>query len=186
MNRVFVVSAALALALACAEPETPPAEVPAPSPLPAAAPSAAPSAAPPPSACPAQAEGVTVNDERLLVAGRIEFDLYQGVLAPEALPRVDAVAHRLAACPELELEVQVHTDSMRMGVFNARQSQVIAEAIRARMVAEGAAASRIAACGYGESRPIAPNTTAEGRTTNMRVDFVRLTGASAHVCPPVQ
>lgn len=181
MTRAPLLFAVLVFAFGCGEPDRAAPPAPAPVEPPPAPPE------PPASPCPAQAEGVTVNDERLLVAGRIGFDLYEGTLAPEALAPIDSVARRLVACPDLEVEIQVHTDSMRMGVFNARGSQAIAEAIRARLVAGGADASRLSACGYGESRPIAPNTTAEGRATNMRVDFVRLAGpASAHVCPPVE
>lgn len=185
MRRLFLVLFALGCAVGCAEPDAPAAV----HPRERGDEPAERAAAPPPSAsaCPAEDEGVTLADDRLLVAGRIGFDLYQSTLAPESLERIDAVAHRLRACPELEVEVEVHTDSMRMGVFNARASRAIAEAIRARLVASGADGRRIAACGYGESRPIAPNTTAEGRATNMRVDFMRLSDpASAWVCPTIE
>ncbi len=160
-------------------------ETPSSPPAPIAAPPARPEP-PPASTCPEDAEGVRVAADQLLVAAPIGFDLYAGTLAPEGLSAIDAVARRLASCPEVQLEIQVHTDSMRMGVFNARSSQTIAEAIRARVIEQGVDAARVAACGYGESRPIAPNTTAEGRARNMRVEWRRVPDAAAHTCPAVE
>jgi len=121
-----------------------------------------------------------------LESGRIAFDLYAATVAPDSLPIVDAVAARLRACASLQIEIQVHTDTVRAGVFNARQSQRVAEALRERLVAQGVDASRVAACGYGESRPITSAIDWTARSANMRVEWHALaTPAAAHVCPAV-
>jgi OOP family OmpA-OmpF porin len=105
------------------------------------------------SACPTSAEGVTVEAGRLRVDAPIRFDLYAGTLDPSALPVIDAVGRRMRACPEVALEIQVHTDTRRTEGFNMARSQVIADLIRARLVSQGIAASRLTARGYGESQP---------------------------------
>lgn len=138
-------------------------------------------------ACPQEGEGVTVLPDRVDAMERITFDLYAPALGPGAETVIGPVARRLVACPELQIEIQVHTDTRRMGSFNARQSLAIAEAIRDRLVASGVPAERLAACGYGESQP----DSAEGREqwddANNRVIFLRLPGAaSAHQCPDVE
>ena len=122
---------------------------------------------------------MSVLEDRLTIDGPISFDLYAGTVTAES--HVDALARRLLACADITLEIQVHTDSRRMGVFNARQSQVIAEALRARLLERGVAPERVVACGYGEDHPIAPNTTAEGRAANTRVEWRRV--AMPFTCP---
>lgn len=165
------------LLVACGEDPPPP------SPVRTVEPAEVEPAEPAPPACPEEADGVRVTPEGLTVAAPIRFDLYAGTIAPETLHAVDAVARRLGACPELRVEIQVHTDAMRMSSFNARQSQVIADAVRARLIEQGVDGARLAACGYGESRPIAPSTTVEDRERNMRIEWHRIADAAAHACP---
>jgi outer membrane protein OmpA-like peptidoglycan-associated protein len=146
--------------------------------------------APPASAapsCAATGEGVSVTDAALVADGAIGFDLYGPELAPESKGTLDAVARRLVACSDIHVEVQVHTDTRRMESFNARASQAIGELVKAHLVGAGVPAERVAACGYGESRPLAGIEPWD--PANDRVLFVRLAGeASAHVCqaPPVR
>src|SRR5690606_23506324 len=122
--------------------------------------------APPAPACPPDGEGVSVLEDRLTIDGPLSFDLYAGTITEES--HLDAIARRLLACEDINLEIQVHTDSMRARAFNAQRSQVIAEALRARLLERGVAPERVVACGYGEDHPIAPNHTAAGRAANMR------------------
>lgn len=142
---------------------------------------------PEPDACPQEAEGVTVLPDRIDATGRIAFDLYAPALEPGADAVIGPVARRLVACPELQIEIQVHTDTRRMGSFNARQSLAIAEAIRDQLVAMGVPAERLAPCGYGESQPDPREGREQWDEANNRVIFVRLPGAaSGHQCPEVE
>ena len=135
------------------------------------------------STCPATGEDVEVRDDRIL-SPPIAFDLYTGTVAPESGPIVDAVARRLVLCPAVQLEIQVHTDAMRLASFNARASQQVADAIRDRLVALGVARERVAACGYGESQPTSSAPGWRAQPVNARVEWVRLTvPATAFVCP---
>jgi outer membrane protein OmpA-like peptidoglycan-associated protein len=151
-------------------PASPPTEA-APAPTPASA-----------SACPTTGDGVAVTDTSLVAQGPIGFDLYAPSVTPESSAALDAVARRLAACPDVAVEVQVHTDTRRMESFNARQSQSVAELVKAHLLAAGVDAERIAACGYGESQPMVGVEPWD--PVNDRVLFVRLaSAASAHACP---
>lgn len=181
MNARSILALALALSLAaCGDHDD--AEAP-PLPAPAAAPAATSEARQP--TCPHDGDGVHVLADRITLDAPIAFDLYAGTVSDASWPGVDLVAQRLGPCrSEVEtIEIQVHTDSMRMGAFNARQSQVIADALRARLIAQGVAAERVIACGYGESAPIADNTSAEGRAQNMRVEWHRV--ARGYACPSI-
>mgnify|MGYP002074361622 CR=1 FL=1 len=82
------------------------------------------------------------------------FDLFAGRVDPASYPVLDALAARLAACPDRAIELQVHTETVRTGAFNLRASQAVAEDVRALLVARGVDPSRLLPCGYGEERPL--------------------------------
>lgn len=135
--------------------------------------------------CPIANEGVFVEDARLRVVAPISFDLYAPALDPGSYPAIDAVARRMIACPDLRIEIQVHTDTRRTGAFNARASAAIAALIRDRLVAQGVPADRVAACGYGESRPITEGGRQPYDPANTRVEWIRVPDARAHRCPAI-
>ncbi|MCX7063695.1 MAG: OmpA family protein [Proteobacteria bacterium] len=71
------------------------------------------------------------------------------------------------------ITVEGHTDSFGGDELNLELSQRRADAVRAYLLANmNLAAYRISALGYGETRPIANNETAEGRARNRRIDLV--------------
>lgn len=76
--------------------------------------------------------------------------------------------------PPLTLEIQVHTDNSFRDVYDRRPSHDRARTLRAWLIANGADPARLVARGYGESVPVAPNTTPEGRARNRRVELVPL------------
>lgn len=131
-------------------------------------------------------EGVFVEAARLRVVSPIAFDLYGPALAPASLPVIDAVARRMVSCPDLRIEIQVHTDTRRIGAFNARQSLAIATLIRERLIARGVPADRVVACGYGESRPVSEPGREGWDPRNNRVEWIRVPDARAHRCPAIE
>lgn len=84
----------------------------------------------------------------------------------------DALLGRLAdvarECPG-QLTVQGHTDNLGNTDKNRALSLARAEAVRDALVARGIEANRVAATGFGESRPIASNGTSAGRANNRRI-----------------
>ena len=68
--------------------------------------------------------------------------------------------------------VEGHTDSQGADAMNQELSQKRAESVRTYLVSRGIAADRITAQGFGPSRPIADNTSPEGRANNRRVEIV--------------
>ncbi len=73
--------------------------------------------------------------------------------------------------PTLVIEVQGHTDAIGTDEYNMRLSQARAAAVKKWMVDRGISPDRLVAKGYGESMPIASNSTKEGRQKNRRVVF---------------
>jgi outer membrane protein OmpA-like peptidoglycan-associated protein len=93
-------------------------------------------------------------------------------VAPASYGLLDEVAGILAKHPEVKkLRVEGHTDDQGPERFNLELSSKRAEAVRAYLVGKGVAAERLEAKGYGDTRPIASNKTAEGREKNRRVAF---------------
>ena len=67
------------------------------------------------------------------------------------------------------LTVEGHTDSRGSAEMNQSLSQARADSVRSALVRLGVEAERLSAIGYGEKRPLADNTTADGRATNRRI-----------------
>ena len=75
--------------------------------------------------------------------------------------------------PESGVTVEGHTDSWGSDATNQKLSTERAEAVQEYLLASsGIDAARIIAVGYGETKPIAPNETTEGRRKNRRIDIV--------------
>ena len=70
-----------------------------------------------------------------------------------------------------EVTIEGHTDSSGDAAFNQQLSEQRAEAVKAEVVANGGNADKIKTIGYGESKPIADNSTREGRAQNRRVEI---------------
>ena len=73
--------------------------------------------------------------------------------------------------PSMVIEIGGHTDNVGSEALNQQLSQKRAQAVVDYMILAGLDASRLRAKGYGESVPIADNSTNEGRAKNRRTEF---------------
>lgn len=88
-------------------------------------------------------------------------------------PLMDKVRAAVDVFPRCELTVEGHTDSSGGSQQNLELSELRAQAVMQYMIENfGIAAYRIKAVGFGDSRPIANNNTAEGRALNRRIDLL--------------
>jgi OOP family OmpA-OmpF porin len=74
--------------------------------------------------------------------------------------------------PTLHVMVEGHTDSVGSDAYNQKLSERRANAVEAYLVRQGIDASRIDTRGYGETRPVATNSTAAGRAQNRRAEII--------------
>lgn len=103
---------------------------------------------------------------------KVQFATGKALIEPASDPLLDDVAKVLNDHSEIKkVLVEGHTDSTGGQALNQRLSQARAEAVVKALVDRGVEASRLAAKGFGPSRPIASNDTAEGREANRRVEI---------------
>jgi len=112
----------------------------------------------------------------IAVSGRailygIHFGSDSAVLAADSRTTLDDVLTLLNRDPALKLRVEGHTDSTNTDLYNMQLSQRRAEAVVAWLTHNGVAAGRLAAEGFGKTRPTADNATPEGRALNRRVEI---------------
>jgi len=96
-------------------------------------------------------------------------------IQPQSKPTLDEIGAMLKSHADLELLIEGHTDDMGSAVAAMSLSQQRAEAVKRYLVSTyGIAASRLTTRGFGSTKPVAPNTTPEGRQSNNRIEFVRM------------
>jgi outer membrane protein OmpA-like peptidoglycan-associated protein len=112
---------------------------------------------------------VPVPPERFVLDG-VNFDTAKATIRPESLPRLDTVIEFMAHKRGVRIEISGHTDNVGNAQANKLLSEKRAQAVREHLMSRGIDAARIRAVGFGDERPIAPNTTDEGRQRNRRIE----------------
>lgn len=103
---------------------------------------------------------------------RIEFDTGKATIQKGSLPILDEVAKLILANPDIQrVNIEGHTDNRGALAMNNKLSRDRAESVKQYLSEQGVSAERLAADGFGPSRPIETNATAEGRQKNRRVEF---------------
>ena len=125
--------------------------------------------------CPAIAPPppLPVQQKTLILKG-VSFETGKALLLSASYPALDDIAAQLISVPEVELEVAGHTDNRGSEAINLKLSKARAQAVADYLTRKGVAAGRLKVAGYGFTKPIASNNTAEGRSQNRRVEFNRL------------
>ncbi len=120
------------------------------------------------------AEECMANIQALQDETKIAFEPGSGTLDASAAAIIDKLAEELNACPDLQIEIQGHTDSQGRESMNQALSQTRALAVLTALQERRVLTKGFLALGYGESQPIADNDTAEGREANRRIEFIRI------------
>ncbi len=105
------------------------------------------------------------------LSASIFFDNDKWRIRKESWPVLDNVVEFVKRYPEMRVEIGAHTDANGDDRYNMGLSEKRADAVLEYFVSKGIDRSRLSARGYGETVPIAPNRTYEGRARNRRVEF---------------
>lgn len=114
---------------------------------------------------------VPPKPKRIIVLQGANFGFDSAELSPETRATLDEQAAILERESDVRVEIEGHTDSTGPEAYNQGLSERRAKAVEEYLVSKGISADRLEVMGYGQSRPIAPNDTKEGRTKNRRVEL---------------
>ncbi|MDQ3264276.1 MAG: OmpA family protein [Myxococcota bacterium] len=108
----------------------------------------------------------------ITLPGSLLFASGKANLGQEAMRRLNKVADALKQAEGQKLKIEGHSDALGADDYNQQLSYLRALAVRDYLVSRGLAPDRVEAEGFGEQKPIASNTSSEGRATNRRVEIV--------------
>lgn len=112
-------------------------------------------------------------EQKLLrdVFDNLNFETGKAVIKDSSFSYLDELAKVLIEDPTWNLKIVGHTDNSGSNALNLKLSKARAEAVKKYLVDKGINSTRIETNGFGEDKPIAPNTTPAGREKNRRVEF---------------
>lgn len=112
-----------------------------------------------------------VEPETVRVELEVLFDFDKANVKDGSYADIQNLAEFMKQYPQLTTTVEGHTDSVGPDAYNQKLSERRAGAVRQVLVEQyGVEAERVSSVGYGEARPIADNSTKEGRALNRRVE----------------
>jgi outer membrane protein OmpA-like peptidoglycan-associated protein len=106
-----------------------------------------------------------------IVVKNILFNSGRSTLKSESFTELDKLATLLIENSNIRIEVSGHTDNVGSASINKKISKARALSVRNYLITKGVEGERLEYEGYGFDQPIAPNSTAEGRAQNRRVEI---------------
>jgi OmpA-OmpF porin, OOP family len=106
------------------------------------------------------------------VFDHLNFDSATTNLTPDSNQTVTDLVAIMKCFPNMNIQLEGHTDSTGDADANKKLSVDRAEAVKAMMVSAGVDPNRISTAGWGQERPIASNDTEDGKAKNRRTELV--------------
>ncbi len=117
---------------------------------------------------------VPIEKGQTIRLNNIFFETGKAELQKESFAELDRVVNMLNERSTMEIAISGHTDSIGSAPANKALSDSRAKSVQAYLIEKGINAKRMVAKGYGDAKPIAPNSTEQGRQQNRRVEFTIL------------
>ena len=114
---------------------------------------------------------VPIQKKATITLNNIFFDFDRSRLKPASNAELNRLVEFLNENPTIKVRISGHTDSVGDGDYNYKLSERRAKSVVRYLVSKGIAENRIEGRWYGEMKPIADNTTIEGRRENRRVEM---------------
>jgi outer membrane protein OmpA-like peptidoglycan-associated protein len=125
----------------------------------------------PPHGCP-EKKFIVITASKIELKRQVHFATAKSKILPDSFELLDEVVEVLQKNPQIKkMRVEGHTDNKGKAPKNIVLSKARAKAVYDYLVGKGIDAGRMESEGFGQTCPIAPNTTDEGREKNRRTDF---------------
>lgn len=102
----------------------------------------------------------------------VEFGFNKYDLKPDAQVKLAKISGILLAYPDLKVQVNGYTDNIGSAGYNQKLSEERANAVHDFLISQNVPSANVTAQGYGESNPVADNSSSSGRAQNRRVELV--------------
>ena len=109
--------------------------------------------------------------ERTIILDDVLFDFDKSNIKPEAAVILDRLVVFMNENKDKRVNLSGYTDSIGTEKYNQALSERRANSAKDYITKKGVDSSRVSAQGFGETKPIADNKTAEGRAKNRRVEI---------------
>ncbi len=123
---------------------------------------------------PASLEKALLKDKKYTFSAGVLFDSGKADLRPEAGQELDSLVAFLQKFPEVLLGISGHTDDVGADEYNLDLSERRAKSVQDYLEIKGIRADHLRSRGFGETRPVADNTTEAGKQANRRVECIIL------------
>ena len=118
-----------------------------------------------------QIQLTTVEENVTIVLNNIFFDFDKSTLKPESYPELNRIITLMKERSGMQIEIAGHADATGPEPYNLKLSERRARSVVSYLTENGISADRVSTIFHGESKPVAPNTTVDGRRRNRRVEF---------------
>jgi outer membrane protein OmpA-like peptidoglycan-associated protein len=125
--------------------------------------------------CPRKFKLVKINREKKIIEikQKIHFATARARIMPDSFGLMNQVAQAIRESTDIKkVRIEGHTDSRGSDAYNQKLSERRANAVKKYLLRKKVPADRLEAVGRGETKPVAPNSTAKGREANRRVEFI--------------
>jgi outer membrane protein OmpA-like peptidoglycan-associated protein len=112
-----------------------------------------------------------LEEGQAMVLNNIYFKVASAELLQESVPELEKIEAFMKNNPTIAVEIAGHTSSEGNDDYNLKLSQDRANAIKSWLTGKGISEKRIKTVGYGKNKPVADNSTEDGRKLNRRVEF---------------
>ncbi|MEL6989160.1 MAG: OmpA family protein, partial [Bacteroidota bacterium] len=117
-------------------------------------------------------ESLVIEEGKIIQLENIYFDLDKANFLPRSYDELDKLLGLMKKHPSLEIEIHGHTDNQGSSEYNQKLSLSRAKAVSEYLNDNGIEKFRTSFKGFGSSKPIDTNETAQGRRKNRRVEFL--------------
>ncbi|HEY5823421.1 MAG TPA: OmpA family protein [Cyclobacteriaceae bacterium] len=121
---------------------------------------------------PTVAAPIVKADTLIVLGSELLFETNKSTLRSEHFVTLNSIVDYLLGHPERSVRISGHTDNVGREPHNLTLSKQRADVVAEYLVDNGVDINRVETSGLGSSKPIAPNTTEEGRKKNRRVELL--------------